>query len=989
MKELNKYGFLTSLLLATKDHLTSLEMFADWKENFEMSTIRQLTVLQTLTAVSSMVHWWTPDFGQNIALEYVNLTLTGHTNQEYNLDSTGYFWGIRNTLKSLTIQPLAAVTLNPLTQFVSLRHAHLAGIASRDSDWLTVNIPNSLRTLRLDNLPSISSATIKNSVSPGVYQLDWLILNFNRPVQTQQLTIVELPPSLTNLRIEAVPSPSFRSELIWGSFTTTVGTNLVSLALIGVRVIGPLPARLSNNFELTYLELSLAHISTAQLSQTFPAFKNSRIRTFKASGFGWTDADFSTRFCASLWHTQLYQVSISGRVPNCLKTASALTHLNQTGGPLATGADLPSSLVSYVLNYPVAPTGATTTPAQQEAHRNYYLNAFLSYSVNTPLLTRLSILNAGANMMIPFPGEALYGLKFSLGTLELRNASVYGTIPAYFFYNMPHLQYIDVEKNLLTGAFPGIAAGSIKEIKARSNDFDSWPTPEYMGSLEVVDFAYNYRLNRIPTGNQWISLFPVLREVDLSGTSLGSMWGGRLPDVFNSYSRIESFIADNAGFNGPFPSTLIDNTALKVLSLKSNPGICGPLPNIYDPTRHALHTLQMSGTRISSFPSTLSGRYWRTFDFALANTVSGSVPNFMIHSTHPTFIDLTFLSGVNGEMFDLSNVGKSWVTSETTIVKLAHTNIAMCNAVPALPPAGTFYCSLSQTQGCNNCPTYWSSCSTGCFEREQKEEEEVDPKRQVPSAPCPSYFDIVPFPDAVPRPPMPPPTVWSPAGATPPPSPVMSAAPTPTGPYCAPPKPHPTANCSQPGLWSVPGNVTLTNLVIPARTRVEIKGDLILSGDLTFQGWGNTQATFGTSDAPFAQLYVQKCIRIAKALNEDWRVNIELQKGDIEMLETWPRRDFVLGMQAASVSSCLPRQTVTPLSGLKFKVTGRNKKGCKRVQVANTAISSGSTTYIQLAARIDKTVCNILMGVLIPLGVIIFVVFVVAWCCVRRKMRTV
>ena len=102
------------------------------------------------------------------------------------------------------------------------------------------------------------------------------------------------------------------------------------------------------------------------------------------------------------------------------------------------------------------------------------------------------------------PGEipAELSLLPKLYVLSVERSNVHGSIPPQIvnLSYLPHLKYIDVDNNMITGAFPSVVSS----------------TGKTNADVEVIDANFNM----ISGGLEFLSSYPNLREAHLDNNKL-------------------------------------------------------------------------------------------------------------------------------------------------------------------------------------------------------------------------------------------------------------------------------------------------------------------------------------------------------------------------------------------------------------------------------------------------------------------------------------
>lgn len=203
--------------------------------------------------------------------------------------------------------------------------------------------------------------------------------------------------------------------------------------------------------------------------------------------------------------------------------------------------------------------------------------------------------------------------QFSLGRLELTNASLVGVIPSWLWETSPRLQYLnlsgnhlegslssnlsictqlselDVSRNRLSGCIPSIWPSSIYILLLNDNLY-SGKIPSSLGKLsqlQILNLANNFFSGNIPyslgklfqlhllnlANNKISGVIPAslsncsfLTILNLGNNSLE----GSLPCEFSRLGKLSSLVVHGNILNGSFPSSISNCSFLQVLDIGNN-----------------------------------------------------------------------------------------------------------------------------------------------------------------------------------------------------------------------------------------------------------------------------------------------------------------------------------------------------------------------------------------------------------------------------------
>ena len=987
--EINKYGFINQLLNATKGSLRTLHLHSDCGASCppELSALTRLNTLSLHTTSASSNSF---DFEPLFRLLNVNLTLlNGATPLTISPVEIQWFFTARAALKSLILHKTAMDDLRDLVSFPLLETFESWGPSGASSNWPIFTFPSNIISITLCNLPLTSIIEIQPQYSANY--LETLHLVYAKNAGEKAMKINVLPPTLKILSIEGYS----QSTLDWTDTASAVPRDLAALSIRNVSIPNPgLPNRLQAT-SLSYLELQLSHTSASPLSG-FPDMRYCYISTVILNGFGWTPEDLGTLLCERLetsyiYKLHIYEPSMLTAVPRCMNSSRYLYEVSLVGAPIDIIQGLPLTITTLSIDQPALPINhiTPTTHAQYARMASTYLTQFRSIPSLFPSLVYLGLTNGNNKVSFAFPSYELQNIGTTLRFLDLSGNNITGTIAPYWLSHMTALRSLNLNDNFMRGEFPWIGYQLLQKISARNNNFTSWPTVENPQNLQSVDFSGNRYLSRIPNLQNWRDMVNLV-SVDLSHTDLSR---GPIPDIAFKYgSPVTHFIADDSGLSGPLPSPM-ENWNLEVLSLQ-NTKACGAIPpiSVFEDIAYLYH-LDLSGTEVSgTLPASLGARFWDFLDIS-STSVSGSVISPQFHPTHPSYINFS-RNSLNGNMFPVDDAGESWIAGRKTQIDLERTAIDFCSSEVPVNITSPFVCQVTLDTNACTCSERWAPCAaTPCTKKRDqitrlfsfestfagsyeafthmqssskdlftsRSRDELHIKRQ------PQCFELDDWPALMDRPPeLTPPST---DGSTP-------------DILCLGPPPALNAICIRRNVWRVPGSLNTTKLVVPKNTRIEIAGDLVLLGkssSFVYNDWRGFVSVAGCLSFDGARLDPA-----------DWRISINVEKGGYSAITT-AGTYFQMGEQNTSLISCgrinqsnLTDPTIiTVPAGLRFKMTGKYKSGCGKLEAANMLqpASYSQTSKWQVRIRRNTNTCKVIAGVLTPI-LILIVVGIIVFCCI-------
>lgn len=178
--------------------------------------------------------------------------------------------------------------------------------------------------------------------------------------------------------------------------------------------------------------------------------------------------------------------------------------------------------------------------------------------------------------------------------------------------------------------------------------------------------------------------------------------------------------------------------------------------------------------------------------------------------------------------------------------------------------------------------------------------------------------------------------------------------------------------------------MTLSSFILPRGATVYVDGNLTVSGDVTIQGWAKN-----------TYLDVTGCVNFQSASKKDWKIKLEVNSAEEAQLRGRGTRaspsykkisNFEIGRMRYRV--CPRTDNFVMPGGYQYKLAGEYKRGCRRIQVRPADKADASYYFsvysINISARCESSLCDILMGVFIPLGFIVLITIIILICCRAR-----
>ncbi|KAL8201310.1 hypothetical protein R6Q57_012649 [Mikania cordata] len=230
------------------------------------------------------------------------------------------------------------------------------------------------------------------------------------------------------------------------------------------------------------------------------------------------------------------------------------------------------------------------------------------------LLPRLRELSLQNNM---FTAINEIGNSSQLVRLDVSHNRVFGKIPD-FFHNFPNLSYFSVRSNNMSGGIPLSLSNSqiISYIDLKNNsltgpiDFNC----SMMVNLTSLDLGSNKFSGRLPAN------LASCRKLKVLNVARNKLLTGQIPESFKNFESLSYLSLSNCSFNNL-------SKALKILQHCSNLTVLVLTMNFYDEQLPFDDDLQFKELKA----------------LVIANCrLTGSIPLWLIHSTHLQLLDLSW-----------------------------------------------------------------------------------------------------------------------------------------------------------------------------------------------------------------------------------------------------------------------------------------------------------------------------------------------------------
>ncbi|XP_058202454.1 probable LRR receptor-like serine/threonine-protein kinase At1g07650 isoform X24 [Rhododendron vialii] len=458
--------------------------------------------------------------------------------------------------------------------------------------------------LRGQDLPGVLPKSIANLSYLTILALNRNFLNGS------------IPPEWTSTKLEFL---SLSENRLSGTIPKYLGriTSLTNLSLESSMFEGPVPAELGNLVNLQYFNLNSNNLTGKLPKELLNNLIN--LREVRLSSNNFTGKLPSFQSWKQLQILELEASGFEGPIPHNISLLRNLTELRITDLNGGVASDFP-------------PLGDMTKMKKLMLRSCNISSSIPGYLGSLPL-TNLDLSYNRLEGNVPNFGAALQWIDLNRNFLS-------GSIPPE--WTSTKLELLVLSVNRLSGTIPKYLGRmtSLTNLSLESNMFEG-TVPAELGNLVNLQY-FNLNSNNL-TGElpkELLNNLTNLREVRLSSNS----FTGKLPS-FQSWEQLRILELEASGFEGPIPrniSLLRNLTELRRIT-DLNGGVASDFPPLED-MREMKRLMLRSCNIFGSIPSYL-GNFPALNELDLSyNRLEGNVPNF---GAALQWIDLkyNFLSG--------------------------------------------------------------------------------------------------------------------------------------------------------------------------------------------------------------------------------------------------------------------------------------------------------------------------------------------------------
>ncbi|PHT67150.1 hypothetical protein T459_31575 [Capsicum annuum] len=224
-----------------------------------------------------------------------------------------------------------------------------------------------------------------------------------------------------------------------------------------------------------------------------------------------------------------------------------------------------------------------------------------------------------------------------VNTLNITNASVFGTLYAFPFSSLPFLEYLNLSMNNLSGTIPP-EIGNLKNLNnlTLSNNQLTGSIPSSFGNLRNLQTLFLDRNNLIEEIPSSICNLTSLKVLYLSRNTLK----GKFPQCLGNITGLQYVMMSHNNLSGELPPSICNLTSLQSLDLCRN-NLMGAIPQCFGNMSDHLEVLDMKNNNLSgTLPTTFSiGSALRSLNLH-GNKLEGKIPRSLENCQRLEVVDL-------------------------------------------------------------------------------------------------------------------------------------------------------------------------------------------------------------------------------------------------------------------------------------------------------------------------------------------------------------
>uniref|UniRef100_A0ACD5TXX5 Uncharacterized protein n=1 Tax=Avena sativa TaxID=4498 RepID=A0ACD5TXX5_AVESA len=228
--------------------------------------------------------------------------------------------------------------------------------------------------------------------------------------------------------------------------------------------------------------------------------------------------------------------------------------------------------------------------------------------------------------VVPSHGRDQGDVVFVVSEISLLGCGLNGRLDRLHFADLPHLEYLDLSYNSLSGPIPSSigALAKIKYLDLSWNFLDD-SIPPFIGlpHLSHLNLRHNSLSGRIPSN---VGALAKLKYLDLSYNLLD----GYLPSALGTLRKLTDLSLSNNNLTGPIIPSLVNLTNLRSLDISNN-HIKGSIPRSIG-NLTILKYLDLSNNQINGIiPPELGSLVLLSHLDLSSNQFFGSIPPQIVH----------------------------------------------------------------------------------------------------------------------------------------------------------------------------------------------------------------------------------------------------------------------------------------------------------------------------------------------------------------------